>query len=151
MITGHFPEGLGCHASARGCLKTIACALPWSQMGGKKHRGVGLADGRGWQGLTYFLSDVRTEVISQQSGQGKMLEVGGKLKCEMVITKCREVRLLRNSVGWDGAERPSEIRNHHPSYMSSSSNTQAANRLSGLIRAGMLSSVCVKGERGPES
>lgn len=78
-----------------------------------------------------------------------MFEAGGKLKCEMVITKCREMRLLRNSVGWDGAECPSEIRNHHSSYMPSSSDTRvAANSLSGLIRAGTLSGVCVKGRGG---
>ena len=116
------------------------------QREGKGHRGVGLADGRGRQGLTYFLSDMRTEVISQRSGQGKMFKAGGKLKCEKVITKCREMCLLRNSMGWDGAERPSEIRNHHSSYMPSSSDTRAAaNSLSGLIRAGTLSGVCVKG------
>lgn len=122
------------------------------QWEGKEHRGVGLADGRGRQGLTYFPSDRRTEIISQQSGQGTMLEAGRKLKCEMAITKCREVRLLRNSVGWDGAERPSEIRNHHSSYIPSSSDTRAAaNSLSGLIRAGTLSGVCVKGRGDPRA
>ena len=36
ITTGHFPEGLGCHTSRSGCLKTVTCALPWSPMGGKR-------------------------------------------------------------------------------------------------------------------
>lgn len=67
----------------------------------------------------------------------------------MVIKQSREVHLPRNNVGQDGAESHFEVRNCHPSHVSSSSDTQVAvNKKSGLIRAGTLSGVCEAGLRG---
>ena len=56
MTTGHFPEGLGCHASRSGCLKTVTCALPWSPMGGKRTQ-------RSWAGR--WLRTARSHLFSQ--------------------------------------------------------------------------------------
>ena len=56
MTTGHFPEGLGCHASGSGCLKSEACALPWSPMGGKRTQ-------RSWAGR--WQRTARSHLFSQ--------------------------------------------------------------------------------------
>lgn len=67
----------------------------------------------------------------------------------MVIKQSKEVHLPRNNMGQDGAESHFEVRNCHPSHVSSSSDTQVAiNKKSGLIRAGTLSGVCEAGFGG---
>lgn len=154
MTTGHFPEGLGCHASGSGCLKSVACALPWSPMGGKEHRGVGLADGRGTAKVCTLFSQWQENRDHQPTERtGTMLER---------LEESSSVKWPSQSVGrcayWEiawGGMVLSALRDQKPPfqlYPFFQRHSAAANSLSGLIRAGHCQvCVCVKGEGDPRA